>query len=183
MQGASGSVQPFLQCVSVCHFCQLRSVFDSLLAAIFSQGKSFPATPRSSYRWYLSFSPLPPPGYVMSHSAPPFWKALVVNLPLLCNIPQRLCCLLLGHPSPPPSFLQNLRGFPYIPDTCALTYSIAYITVIVSLRIGWGYKRNLEIYQVRVREFVTPSGKGHRRAGNIWGRVLTPPTFPQEKSN
>ena len=30
----------FLWCLSVCHFCQLPSVSDSLSAAIFSQGKS-----------------------------------------------------------------------------------------------------------------------------------------------
>ena len=55
-------------------FCQLPSVFDPLLAAIFSQGNKFPAmhrhpgwasSPHSSHRHWMSF----PPGYVMNHSA------------------------------------------------------------------------------------------------------------------
>ena len=37
---AWSNIQLFLWCISVHHFCQLPSVFDPLLAAIFSQGKS-----------------------------------------------------------------------------------------------------------------------------------------------
>ena len=45
-QEASGSVQLFLQCISVHHFCQLLGVVDPLSAATFNQGKSSPATHR-----------------------------------------------------------------------------------------------------------------------------------------
>ena len=119
---------PFSWCVSVCHFCQVPSVFYPLLAAIFCQGRS-PWWHRVTWGEHLS------PHLQLcqeslnvlkiTYTICLWWQlsslqeVMANNLPLLCNVSQMLYLSTLPFPQ---SCLKTWlwRLFPYYQGTHVL---------------------------------------------------------------